>query len=114
MWATYKGRTDVVNILLDRHADVNAHGNFHISSLLWAAGRGRVEIIDALIKNGAKINMGDKYGTTALIWASRKGYTEIVRLLLRAGRCMPLFSFFTSFIYILTLQMSSSALFIGN
>lgn len=91
MWATYKGRADVVNILLERHADVNAHGNYHISSLLWAAGRGYVQIAEALIANGAKVNMGDKYGTTALIWACRKGHTEIVKLLLKAGKICFLF-----------------------
>lgn len=86
MWATYKGRTDVVSLLLERGADVNAHGNYHISSLLWAAGRGNTQIVQSLISHGAKVNVGDKYGTTALVWASRKGHTEIVDCLLRAGK----------------------------
>lgn len=85
MWATYKGRTEVATLLMDRGADVNAHGNYHLSSLLWAAGRGYLHIAEALIQHGAKVNVGDKYGTTALIWGSRKGHTEIVELLLRAG-----------------------------
>lgn len=60
MWATYKGRTTTVMFLLSRGADVNAHGNFHISSLLWAAGRGYPEIVKELIAHGAKVNVGDK------------------------------------------------------
>jgi ankyrin repeat-rich membrane spanning protein len=47
-------------MLLSRNADVNAHGNYHISSLLWAAGRGYTDIAKALIQHGAKVNIGDK------------------------------------------------------
>lgn len=60
MWATYKGRSTTVKMLIARGADINAHGNFHISSLLWAAGRGYSEIVKELIAHGAKVNVGDK------------------------------------------------------
>lgn len=60
MWATYKDKSATVTMLLARGADVNAHGNFHISSLLWAAGRGYPDIIKDLIAHGAKVNVGDK------------------------------------------------------
>ena len=60
MWATYKGRASTVTLLLQRGADVNAHGNYHISSLLWAAGRGYTEIVKELLAFGAKVNVGDK------------------------------------------------------
>lgn len=108
MWATYKGKSATVTMLLGREADVNAHGNFHIPSLLWAAGRGYTDIVKDLVGHGAKVNVGDKvigstanrwplhsrdthahylfqYGTTALVWASRKGNVEIVDILLKAG-----------------------------
>jgi ankyrin repeat-rich membrane spanning protein len=60
MWATYKCRTSTVTLLLSRNADVNVHGNYHISSLLWAAGRGYTEIVKELLSYGAKVNVGDK------------------------------------------------------
>lgn len=60
MWATYKGKSATVTMLLGRGADVNAHGNFHISSLVWAAGRGYTDIVKDLIAHGAKVNVGDK------------------------------------------------------
>lgn len=63
MWASYKGHTTTVTTFLARGADVNAHGNYHISSLLWASGRGYAEIVKALIAHGAKVNVGDKVCT---------------------------------------------------
>lgn len=60
MWATYKGHKDTVNLLLDHNADVNAHGNYHISSLIWAVGRGYVEIARLLIQRGAKVTLLNK------------------------------------------------------
>lgn len=60
MWAAYKGRTEVAALLLDRGADPNAAGNFHISALLWASGRGHTDIVRDLVRHGSKVNMGDK------------------------------------------------------
>lgn len=60
MWASYKNRLSTVTILLSRGADVNAHGSYHINSLLWAAGRGYAEIVKELLAHGAKVNVGDK------------------------------------------------------
>lgn len=71
MWATYKGKSATVTMLLGRGADVNAHGNFHIPSLLWAAGRGYTDIVKDLVGHGAKVNVGDKViGSTANRWPS--------------------------------------------
>lgn len=50
----------MANLLLDRGADINAHGNFHITALVWAAGRGHTKLACSLIARGAKVNVGDK------------------------------------------------------
>ena len=60
MWAAYKGKANTVSLLLSKGADVNALGNYHISSLLWASGRGYAEIVKDLLAHGAKVNLGDK------------------------------------------------------
>lgn len=107
MWSAYKGHTQTVALLLEKGADIFAHGNYHLGPLLWAAGRGHKDIVQMLIHRGAKVNVGDKvriyfrflfknipncpiqiilqYGTTALVWTCRKGNVEIVEMLLKAG-----------------------------
>jgi len=45
MWAAYRGHTELVRLLLDKGADGNAHGNYHLGALLWAAGRGYKDIV---------------------------------------------------------------------
>lgn len=60
MWSAYKGHTEVAAMLLEKGADINAHGNFHLGPLLWAAGRGYAEIVRLLLQRGSKVNVGDK------------------------------------------------------
>lgn len=60
IWSSYCGYTNLTNLLLDRGADINAHGNFHITALVWAAGRGHTKLACNLIGRGAKVNVGDK------------------------------------------------------
>lgn len=60
IWSSYCGYTNLANLLLDRGADINAHGNFHITALVWAAGRGHTKLACNLIARGAKVNVGDK------------------------------------------------------
>lgn len=54
------GHTQVVELLVERGADVNAHDNYHISSIHWASGRGHANIVKILLQNSAKVNKGDK------------------------------------------------------
>lgn len=46
--------------MIEQRAEVNVHGQFHITPLMWAAGRGHVAIVRLLLENGAKVNAGDK------------------------------------------------------
>lgn len=60
MWACYKGHLETARLLIQQRAEVNVHGQFHITPLMWASGRGHVEIVQLLLENGAKVNVGDK------------------------------------------------------
>uniref|UniRef100_A0A3Q2NXV5 Kinase D-interacting substrate 220b n=1 Tax=Fundulus heteroclitus TaxID=8078 RepID=A0A3Q2NXV5_FUNHE len=85
MWAAYKGRVEVTQLLLDNGANPNTTGQYSVYPIIWAAGRGHGEIVQLLLQHGAKVNCSDKYGTTSLIWASRKGHYDCVMHLLEKG-----------------------------
>lgn len=60
MWSSYKNRVKAANILMEKGADVNAYGDYNVTSLAWAAGRGSTEIVKNLVLHGARVNTGDK------------------------------------------------------
>jgi len=49
-----------VSLLIEKDADVNSYGHYHVTCLAWAAGRGHTDIVKDLIQHGAKVNTGDK------------------------------------------------------
>ena len=60
MWACYKGHMDTVTVLIDKQADVNVHGQYHVTPLMLASGRGHTAIVRLLLDHGARVNVGDK------------------------------------------------------
>uniref|UniRef100_A0A672IWG8 Kinase D-interacting substrate 220b n=1 Tax=Salarias fasciatus TaxID=181472 RepID=A0A672IWG8_SALFA len=86
MWAAYKGREEVTELLLEHGANPNTTGQqYSVYPIIWAAGRGHAHIVKVLLEHGAKVNCSDKYGTTPLIWAARKGHFDCVMHLLENG-----------------------------
>lgn len=86
-FAAEEGNEDVVRILLDNGADVNARGGNPGNALCAASKTGQDEIIRILLENGAEINTRVDCGgfTTALGAASYYGHEQTVRLLLENG-----------------------------
>ncbi|OAP54807.1 hypothetical protein AYL99_11255 [Fonsecaea erecta] len=84
--ASGEGHVEIVKLLLDSGADVNAPGKRYSDTALQAASaKGHVEIVKLLLDSGADVNApGKRYGT-ALQMASAKGHVEIVKLLLDSG-----------------------------
>ena len=80
------GRLEIVQLLLDNGADVNADDD-GVTALWNASAAGHFEIVQLLLDNGANVNAnGDRYNCiTALIAASKEGHLEIVQLLLDNG-----------------------------
>ena len=70
-WACEYGRTEVVNYLLEKGMDVNAHLRPHNQTALhWAAFGGHVEIVEALLHKGASIHLRDAtFQSAPLGWA---------------------------------------------
>lgn len=82
--AVGKGNQELVTLLLDRGADVNAASGDGDYCLIRAAGRGDEEMVYLLLERGADVNArvsGHHY--TALIAACE--YENLVRLLLSRG-----------------------------
>ena len=96
VWASRQGHLQVVKLLLDRGADVNAKGELGRTALMEASGRetelmeasesGHLEIVKFLLAKGADVNAQKDLGRwTALMSAAAGGNVEIVQALLDKG-----------------------------
>ncbi|KAJ5675431.1 hypothetical protein N7462_008328 [Penicillium macrosclerotiorum] len=85
MWASQNGHDRIVQILLERGADVNAQGGDYGTALCAASFCGYDQIVQILLEQGADVNaQGGDYGT-ALYAASCRGHDQIVQILLEQG-----------------------------
>jgi len=78
-------RVPMVELLLDRGADVNRKDQDDWTALMWAAWSGLPKVTETLLARGAEVATADRQGNTALIIAARRGHVEIVKLLLAKG-----------------------------
>jgi hypothetical protein len=85
MTAALLGHTEIVQLFLEKGADVNAKDNDGWTALMIAAEKGHSEIVQLLLEKGADVNAKDNDGVTALMFAAANGHTEIVQLLLEKG-----------------------------
>ena len=84
-WAARKGHQDVVKVLLDNNADVNASRHTDGATALYvAAQNGHGEVVKLLIDKSADVNASRHTddGSTALYVAAQNGHGEVVKLLL--------------------------------
>jgi ankyrin repeat protein len=83
-FAADKGRTEVVNLLLDRGAAVNTKDTFYgATPLTWAVSHGHAEITKALLEKGAE---GE---AEALMSAAGDGHGAVVKVILERGKLGP-------------------------
>ncbi|MFC1844239.1 ankyrin repeat domain-containing protein [Thermodesulfobacteriota bacterium] len=90
IWASMKKQTRIIQLLLDKGADVNAVDSFGSTSLIWVSGLpgDSTEIAKLLLDAGADVNAVDKWGRTVLINASSSKDAinpGIVKLLIKSG-----------------------------
>jgi hypothetical protein len=86
MIATSEGDTDIVELLLDRGADINLQNEKGFTALMHALINGDTEIVKLLIDRGADIDLQNMYGETALDIAITKGNQKIIDILRKAER----------------------------
>ena len=85
--ASHGGHKEIVQLLLERGANVNAQGGDYVNalSLQAASSNGHKEVVQLLLEGGADVNaQGGLYGN-ALHAASSNGHKEVVQLLLEGG-----------------------------
>jgi ankyrin repeat protein len=84
-WASDLGCDKIVQLLLDRGADVNTQGWEYGSALQAASYEDHDKIVQLLLDRGADVNaQGGEYGN-ALQEASGEGHEKVVQILLDAG-----------------------------
>ena len=79
------GRTEVLDALLKKGAQLDYQSRAGATALMSAAMRGRTESVEFLLKAKPDLNLRDKRGLTALSHAARNGYEEICAMLIKAG-----------------------------
>ncbi len=81
-------RFDIVELLLDKGADVNIEDDSGYAPLHIAASyaaKHNPKVVELLISKGADINAKDNDGKTALAYAVEKAHTEIAKILRKHG-----------------------------
>ena len=84
-FAARENRAEVVSVLLESKADINATDRTGKTPLTLAAENSAVETTKLLIERGADINKRDQIGGTSLTWACGLGGAATVKLLIDGG-----------------------------
>ena len=85
-WAAHRGNIDIVKLLLDHGANINAsEKKERTTALIEAIEQKHFGVAKYLIDKGADINLEDKYGKTALGHAAIHKNEELVKILVVRG-----------------------------
>jgi ankyrin repeat protein len=85
MTAAQLGNLDIINLLLDRGANIEGMDDLGQRPLLSAARCGQIEAVRCLLDRGAEMDAVGWSGESALANAAIEGHREIVDLLLSLG-----------------------------
>ncbi|KAL8636365.1 MAG: hypothetical protein Q9228_006229, partial [Teloschistes exilis] len=83
--ASLRGHEFIVQMLLEKGADVHAQGGEYGNALQAASWQGHDQVVQMLLDKGADVNaQGEEY-SNALQAASLQGHTQVVQTLLDKG-----------------------------
>lgn len=80
-WAAFDNRTDIIQVLIDAGADVNATNLSGFTPLHHAAESGSLEAAELLLKQGAKLELKAKNGYSPAEVAAIQDHRALVSLL---------------------------------
>lgn len=81
-----RGFADVVQLLIDSGADIEAPIGFGVRPLMMAAGYGETAVVEVLLAAGADVLARNEGGFTALMMVKQKHYVDVINLLHEAER----------------------------
>lgn len=84
-WAVARGHEAMVELLLERGADIEVKDQNGLTPLWWATVQGREAVVKLLLERGVDTEAKDQWGRTPLSWATKRGHEAIVKLLLERG-----------------------------
>lgn len=82
---TYRPLAEVMELLIDQGADINARNAKGESALSIAVGKKKLPVIDILLKHNAEVNVVSDDGQTPLFRAAYKNLVEYAKEMLRRG-----------------------------
>ncbi|KAL7791573.1 ankyrin repeat-containing domain protein [Trichoderma ceciliae] len=85
MTAAVYGNKDIVELLLEKGANIEAQTLYNQTSLLFATEIGDASIIRLLLANGASLETKDFWNRTPLIMAIQRGLKNIIDLFIEHG-----------------------------
>ena len=83
--AADRGDTDLVQILIEKGAEINARNGYIYSPLYIAAMEGHLDVVKVLLDGGARPDNGAEGGITPVHRAASSGHIEVLKLLLERG-----------------------------
>lgn len=85
MNAALEGHSEVIEVLVENGAELNAQNKDGWTALMLAALKGHSEVVHVLLEKGADIRLKNTAGWTALKAASGSQHPEIIEMLRHAG-----------------------------
>jgi ankyrin repeat protein len=86
--ALQRGFADVVQVLVEAGADIEAPIGYGVRPLMLAAGYGETAVVEVLLDAGADVLARNEGGYTALMMVKQKLYVDVINLLHQAEQLL--------------------------